>query len=204
MQNENNDRRELSETKLEKSPEQISCGFSALFNSHMSALAAIKEIKETGLDMNKVSVAGRDDQVERNEFGFFKSGERIKHWGKLGFFWGGVVGLLSGPALFLLPGVGALFVAGQLISVLGDVIEGAAILGGASVLAAALVNLGINVEVAIDLESGLQAGKYVLLVRGTHDELKRAREIANNTGGNSIYDFDSKKHPIPKVMKFLN
>ena len=43
-------------------------------------------------------------------------GDRMKYWGKLGTFWGGLWGLLFGAAFFAIPGIGPVLVAGPLVS----------------------------------------------------------------------------------------
>jgi hypothetical protein len=37
-------------------------------------------------------------------------------WGKSGAFWGGLWGMLSGSALFVIPGIGPLLAAGPLVA----------------------------------------------------------------------------------------
>jgi hypothetical protein len=67
----------------------------------------------------------------------------MKYWGKLGAFWGGVWGLLFGSAMFLIPGVGPLLVAGPLVGWIVGALEGAVVVGGLSAMGAGLYSLGI-------------------------------------------------------------
>ena len=67
----------------------------------------------------------------------------MKYWGSLGAFWGGLWGLLVGAAFFWVPGVGPLLVAGPVAAwIIGD-LEGGVVVGGLSVLGAALYSAGI-------------------------------------------------------------
>jgi len=63
--------------------------------------------------------------------GYYNTGDRMKYWGKLGAFWGGLWGFLLGSAFFWIPGIGPLVVAGSLVSWIVGALEGATIFGGA-------------------------------------------------------------------------
>ena len=166
-------------------------GIISVYNTHTEAEAAVKQLQRSGFDMKKLSIVGRDYQSEENIIGYYNMGERTKYWGKLGAFWGGLWGLLFGSALFLVPGVGPIIVAGTFVSTLVGAIEGAVIVGGASALGAALFSIGIKKDSIIKYETDLKAGKYLMIAHGTIEDLKKAREIAKSTGGSEIADFDS-------------
>jgi len=69
-------------------------------------------VQTTGFDMKKLSIVGKDYHTEEHVIGFYNAGERMKVWGKRGTFWGTFWGMLLGSALFVIPGVGHLFVLG--------------------------------------------------------------------------------------------
>ena len=77
----------------------------AIYKSHTEAEAAVKELQQSGFDMKKLSIVGRDYHTDENVVGYYNTGDRMKYWGKLGAFWGGIWGLLFGSAFFLIPGV---------------------------------------------------------------------------------------------------
>jgi hypothetical protein len=56
--------------------------------------------------MKKLSIVGSDIHKEENVVGYSYAVERMKCWGKMGAFWGGIWGLFFGSALFLFPGIG--------------------------------------------------------------------------------------------------
>ena len=87
----------------------------AIFKSHTGAEAAVKELQQEGFDMKKLSIVGRDYHTDENVVGYYNTGDRMKYWGKLGAFWGGFWGLLFGSALFVIPGVGPLLMAGPIV-----------------------------------------------------------------------------------------
>jgi hypothetical protein len=76
---------------------------------------ALRAFQNTGFDMKKLSIVGRDYHTEEHVIGFYNAGDRMKFWGKRGAFWGTFWGMLFGSALFLIPGVGHLMVLGPLV-----------------------------------------------------------------------------------------
>ena len=88
----------------------------AIYPSHTAAEAAIKELQQSGFDMKKLSIVGRDYHTDEHVVGYYNVGDRMKYWGKMGAFWGGLWGLLFGSAFFFIPGIGPLVIAGPLVS----------------------------------------------------------------------------------------
>ncbi len=84
----------------------------AIYNTHPAADNAVKELQKSGFDMKKLSVVAKDYQTDEQVVGFYNAGDRMKYWGKLGAFWGGLFGLLLGAAIFWVPGIGPMVVAG--------------------------------------------------------------------------------------------
>jgi uncharacterized membrane protein len=86
----------------------------AIYSSHTAAEAAIKELQHSGFEMKKLSIVGRDYHTDEHVVGYYNVGDRMQVWGKTGAFWGGLWGLFFGSALFWVPGLGPLLVAGPL------------------------------------------------------------------------------------------
>jgi hypothetical protein len=167
-------------------------GFIAVYDTHTHAEKAVKEMQRVGFDMKKLSIIGRDFQTDENIVGYYNIGERTKYWGKLGAFWGGLWGLLFGSALFMIPGLGPIVIAGSFVSTLVGAIEGAAVVGGLSALGAAIFSLGIPKDSVVNYESDLKAGKYIMVAHGTTKDIKSAKEIAKNTWAKTIRNIDPK------------
>jgi hypothetical protein len=72
-------------------------------------------------------------------------------------------------------------VAGPFVHILVGGAEGAAVVGGVSVLGAALVSLGVPKNSVIKYESSLRADKFLLIVHGSSEEVSRAREVIDNS-----------------------
>jgi len=153
----------------------------ATYATHQQVEAAIRELERAGVPMQRLSIIGKGYHSEEHPVGFYTLGDRIKSWGGLGAFWGALWGMLLGAAFFWVPGVGPLGVAGPFVHILVGGAEGAAVVGGASVLGAALVSLGVPKDSVIKYESSLRADKFLLIVHASGEEVARAREVIDNT-----------------------
>ena len=153
----------------------------AIYPSHMGAEAAIKELQKSGFDMKKLSIVGRDYHTDENVVGYYNAGDRMKVWGKTGAFWGGMWGLLFGSAFFWIPGLGPLLAAGPIVSWIVGGLEVAAVMGGLSVIGAALMSVGIPKDSIVRYETAIKVGKYALIAHGTIDEITKAKEILGGT-----------------------
>jgi hypothetical protein len=158
----------------------------AIYKSHAEAESAVRELQQSGFDMKQLSIVGRDYHTDEHVVGYYNTGDRMKHWGKLGAFWGGIWGLLFGSAFFLIPGVGPLLVAGPLVGWLVGALEGAVVVGGLSVIGAALFSLGIPKDSILSYETALKSGKFVLIAHGSAMETTEAREIINHTNPETV------------------
>ena len=148
-----------------------------VFDTHIEAEGAIRQLSKAGFDMKTLSLIGKGYHSEEHPIGFYTVGDRIKLWGGMGAFWGGIWGVLLAPAVFFLPGLGLMAMAGPLASALVGALEGAALLGGATVLGAALMEMGMHKEQAIKYEKDLKADKFVLMVHGSHGQVATARSL---------------------------
>src|SRR5579863_4666258 len=153
----------------------------ATYKSHTDAEAAVKELQQSGFDMKKLSIVGRDYHTDENVIGYYNAGDRMKYWGKTGAFWGGIWGLFFGSAFFFMPGIGPLVVAGPLVSWIIGVLEGAAVVGGLSALGAGLFSLGIPKDSILQYETALKAGQFVVIAHGTDIETAQAKKILKNS-----------------------
>src|SRR5208337_2229429 len=142
-----------------------------IFDSHIKAETSIKELQRAGFDMKKLSIVGKDFHPEEHVVGYYNVGDRMKVWGKLGAFWGGLWGLLFGSAFFFIPGIGPLIVFGPLVSWIVGALEGAAIVGGLSALGAGLYSIGIPKDSILRYETAVKSGKFVLIFHGTPGEV---------------------------------
>lgn len=148
-----------------------------IFSTHLQADEAIRSLSRSGFDMKNMSLVGKGYHTEEYPVGFYTSGERIKIWGGIGAFWGGIWGLLLAPAVFVLPGFGLMAMAGPVVSALVAALEGAAVMGSVSALGAALTQIGVPKNQILKYETALKADKFVLMVHGSADEVAKANSI---------------------------
>lgn len=148
-----------------------------IFNTHTEAESAIRTLSRAGFDVKKLSLVGKGYHTEEQPVGFYTAGDRIKSWGTRGAFWGGIWGLLLGPAVFLMPGIGLVAMAGPLVMLLVGAVEGAVLVGGVSALGAALTQSGLPNDEVIKFEGALKVDKYVLLVHGSAEEVEHVRSV---------------------------
>jgi hypothetical protein len=136
--------------------------------------------------MKKLSIVGKDYHTEEHVVGYYNTGDRMKVWGKLGAFWGGLWGLLFGSALFIIPGIGPLVVFGPLVGWIVGALEGAVVMGGLSALGAALYGVGIPKNSIMKYETALKSDKFLVIAHGTADEVAKAKSILKTTGAAEI------------------
>ena len=153
----------------------------AIFESHTQAEDAVRELQTSGFDMKKLSIVGKDYHTDEHVVGYYNAGDRMMYWGKLGAFWGGLWGMLFGSAFFFVPGIGPLLVAGPLVTWIVGALEGAAVMGGVSALGAALASIGIPKNSILQYEANVKAGKFVLILHGTPEEVLRAKDRLDQT-----------------------
>ena len=167
-------------------PSNPSNSVAAVFAQHSGAEKAVKELKDGGFDVKKLSIIGSDYHSEENVVGFYNAGDRMMYWGKTGAFWGGLWGLLFGSAFFLIPGLGPILAAGPVVTWIIAALEGAVVVGGVSALGAGLFSLGIPKDSILKYEASVKAGKFLLIAHGTANEVQRARDILQSSGAEQI------------------
>src|SRR3984885_1997075 len=153
----------------------------AIYPTHTEADQAVKELQRRGVDMHTLSIVGKGYHTDEHAVGYYNTGDRMKYWGKVGAFWGGFWGLLFGSAMFAIPGLGPILVAGPLVAWIIAGLEGAAVVGGVSAVGAGLVSIGIPKDSVLKYDVALKTDKYVLVVHGTPDEVEKAKDIIAGT-----------------------
>ena len=158
----------------------------AIYQSHLAAEQAVKELQQAGFDMQKLSIVGRGYHSDEHVVGYYNLGERMKAWGTVGAFWGGLWGWLTGSAFFLIPTLGPVLIAGPLVGWLVAALEGAIVVGGLTTLGACLYNLGIPKDSILRYETALKNDRFMVIAHGTEAEAHRAKEILGKTETESL------------------
>ncbi|MCJ7618318.1 MAG: general stress protein [Desulfobacterales bacterium] len=157
----------------------------AVYKSHQEAESAIKELQQAGFNMKNLSIVGKDYHTEEQVLGFYNTGDRVKYWGKLGAFWGGLLGLLFGSAFFVVPGIGHVMILGPVAAWIIGAMENAVVVGGLSALGAGLYSIGIPKDSIVQYETALKADKFLVIAHGTTDATEKARLVFDKTSENA-------------------
>lgn len=180
----------MTQVTLEKPESLLGIGKSmavAIYANHPEAESAVKVLQRSGFDMTRLSIVGRDYHTEERVVGYYTAGDRMMSWGKFGAFWGGMWGLLFGAAIFVIPGIGPVLMAGPVVGWILGALEGAVLIGGLSALGAALVSLGIPKDTALAYETEIKAGRFLLVVHSLPEEVARARALLELTNHDGVH-----------------
>lgn len=158
----------------------------AIYERHGAAEEAVKLLQRSGFDMKRISIVGKDYETEEHVIGYLNAGDRAKIFGKLGAFWGALVGILFGSALLFVPVVGHIVVLGPLAATLVEGVAGAVVAGGTGAIVGALTAIGIPKDSVLRYETALKANRFLLVVHGTSEEIDRAREVLSGSGAVTI------------------
>ncbi len=153
-----------------------------VFKNHDKADEAVRLLMKSGLAADQLSLIGKGYHSQEKPVGFYTSGDRILSWGGVGAFLGGFWALLIAPAVFFLPGLGLVAMAGPFVSMFIGVLEGAVAGGGVSAMAAALTQFGIPEDEVVKYENALTVDEYVLMIHGTAHEAHQARMRLEEAG----------------------
>lgn len=156
-----------------------------IYSTREAAERAADGIVNTGFSPADISVL-LPENLGNRAIGTEKSSkapEGATAGGTTGAVLGGALGLLAGIGALAIPGVGPLIAAGPIMATLAGAGAGGAI-GG---ITGALVGLGIPEYEAKRYEGRIQKGGILLSVHcSTSDEVKRAKEIIERTGGEDV------------------
>ncbi|MEH1846776.1 MAG: histidine kinase [Nostoc sp.] len=167
-----------------------------VFSNRRDVEHALHELKNTGFDMDKVSVITQDGDKDdiagadvRDRVGD-KSDEGAKVGAVTGTALGGLTGLLVGLGTLAIPGIGPIMLAGAAATTLATTLTGAGIGAVAGSLLGALIGLGIPEERARVYDERVRRGHYLVILDGTDAEILRAEAILRQQGVEEfgIYD----------------
>jgi len=169
------------------------------YSQEDAAESALRQVMDADFPMDRVSILGKANASGDDPLGVYyaNAGERMKGWGKLGAFWGGLWGGLTGAAgIFLVPGVGPLLAAGPLVQALAGAAGGAGVGGAtmagaaaASQLSVAIHRMGVPDEAIEEVQSLLDQGRVLLLMIVKESELSPWRERLEKTHAERLMTF---------------
>jgi hypothetical protein len=146
--------------------------------------------------MDMLSVLGKGESGGDDPLGLYYSsaGDRMKGWGKMGAFWGGLWGLLTGAAgLFVIPGIGPVLAAGPVVEAIAAALAGAGLGGSAMAGAAAASQFtvamhrsGVPEEKLEMLQDAIEQGHYLLMLRLDEDEAGKWQTLLAHNGASTV------------------
>jgi uncharacterized membrane protein len=158
----------------------------AVYTTRATAESVVNELQRSGVDLNQLSIIGRDYQTDAHVIGYYHRGDETTTWGQTGAFWGGIWSRCPGAAFFWVPGIGPLLTAGPIIRSIIGALEGPALVDGTSAIGGALARVGVSQDNLSNYETALKTGKYLLIVHGTPAECRKAQTIIERTGPEPI------------------
>lgn len=169
-----------------------------VFPNRRDAEQALYELRDSGFNMDRVSVITRDD-VRNDEIAGAdvhdsvrdrqaatrvdnKADDGAKAGAATGGALGGLTGLLVGLGTLAIPGVGPIMLAGAAATALATTLAGTAIGAAAGGILGALIGLGIPEERARVYGDRVSRGEYLVIVDGTDAEIAHAERILHSRG----------------------
>ena len=155
-----------------------------VFSSRNTAEQALKELKNTGFPMKKISVLTKDSvgneklsSEDKSERTFTRS-EGVEYGAKAGAATGGLLALAGGIAALLIPGIGLALAAESVLTVL----LGSAAVAAAGGLLGALEGWYIPEKQAKLYNDRVSLGDYLVTLEGTESEIRQAEKILSRWG----------------------
>src|SRR5579872_1937593 len=149
------------------------------FENHDEAVRVVQRLIDSGVSADHISIVGQDMQVRENVEGFITTKDVVRSEAGFGAWAGGLFGLLAGAAFLWVPAFGPLFILGPLAGAAVGALEGGAV-GG---LLGAILGKQVEKERIPKIEAALKAGKFLVLVHGSQQELETARRVMNENNG---------------------
>ncbi|WP_406696321.1 general stress protein [Singulisphaera sp. Ch08] len=162
----------------------------AVYPDHASAENAVRRLLKSGFPMKDLSIVGRDCQVSEEPIGLVTTGDYASVGAATGAWVGGIFGLLLGAAFLVLPGVGPVVVAGPLSVALLGGLEGALAGAALGALTGALVGWGVPKDQALKYEAQVKAGKFLVIARGTPEQIERAKSLLDEGQNEGVEVFE--------------
>ena len=128
-------------------------------DTHEHAQSARKSLQMAGIDTQTLSFATRDASADEHVLTDYTLGDQT----------------------FTLPGFGPLLVSGPLALWIVTALKDGAGAGGVSVVGAGLAKVGIARNSILQYEAALKAGKYLLVLHGSPNEVAKAVAIIGGT-----------------------
>ena len=174
-----------------------------LFHSQEQAESAVRDLRDSGYDMQKVSIVAKDaeaiDGIETRKGMGSKADDGATAGALTGGALGGITGLLVGLGTLAIPGVGPILLAGATATTIATTLAGTGIGIATGGLLGALVGLGIPEKKAKIYRDSVRDGSFLVMVNGTEAEITRAEAIMNHHDIDELGIYDATDLGSPSI-----
>ena len=153
----------------------------SIFNTHIDAEDAVRELQKYGFDMKKLSIAGKGFHPGDSIAGNYNTGDQVRYCGKLGAFWENVLGVVYSSAFFIIPDIGPVVIGGPLVRWILSTLDDAAPVDGLSAIGTVFCSIGIPNDSILEYETSLKLNKLLLVADGATEEIEQASKILEKT-----------------------
>jgi len=157
------------------------------FDTHEQGEEAVRRLIDAGIRADHISIMAQNLALKEHVQGYVTTGDVARGLAGVGAWTGGLFGLLAGAAFLWVPALGPLFILGPLASGALGALEGG-VVGG---LLGAIFGKRMEQDKIPKIQAALQAGKYIVVVHGTAQELETARRVMNENGGQDVERYPS-------------
>jgi hypothetical protein len=162
----------------------------AVYGAFQEVDLALSRLAGAGVTIARLSIIGRGFQSSEHLSGFLSVDGKIRFWGKFSGFWDRIWVFFGGGLSITLPALGHIMVVGPLAAIITSSVEGGILPGRLNPLGAALYSCGIPRESVARYEQAVKADGFIVVVRGTLEELTRVQLLLEqgNPAHNDLHD----------------
>jgi len=148
----------------------------ATFKLHDEAEPAVRALQELGFGLGGLSIVGRNFHTVDAVVGYYTTEGVVRPYGSVGAIWNELLAYFSDSALFWVPDLGLLVIAGDLMSRVLQAAEEHAIIYGFTALGVALHAMGVPEHSILGCEDAIRRDHFVLIAQGHVGDVRRAQE----------------------------
>ncbi|MES2704792.1 MAG: general stress protein [Bacteroidota bacterium] len=150
-----------------------------VYDNHDMAVEAVQKLKDANYPVSQITIMGKraTEVIDEDMHIMLKSPISAASLGT-GTVIGTILGLITGAGLFAIPGLGFLYGSGALIGAIAGFDFG--LIGGG--IASILATVGLKDSNVARYHDALAQGKFLLVARGTKDDISRAKELLGGGG----------------------
>ncbi len=162
----------------------------AVYDQQTKAVMALHQLLDKEFNPRKISMIGRGGQyIEQHPIGVYSTGDHISFLAEPGSIWDNIWKLLPDVAIFWLPHIGTVVIAGSLVDVFISTLKDEDQLSKMKLLESSLGSIGIPGSHIMGYESAIKSGEYLLVFHGNQFEVELAYDLlaTGETNGATIH-----------------